>query len=67
VYSTVPTLAVHSTLGNVTQNLLYDDENCVELVSGQRITLAFAIPNTGRGLIRDFIFYTDGYYYSIDP
>jgi hypothetical protein len=64
VYSAQPMLAIHSTLGNVTVNLLYDDENYVELVNGQRITLAFVLPNRVQGTNRDFIFCTDGYYYA---
>jgi hypothetical protein len=62
-----PTLAVHSTLGNVTAALLYDDENCVQLVNGQQITLAFILPNKVQGTTRDFILYTNGYYYTITP
>jgi hypothetical protein len=62
-----PILAVHSTTGDVTAKLLYDDENCVELVNGQQITLAFILPNNVQGTKRDFVFYTNGYYYTITP
>jgi hypothetical protein len=67
VSSAPPIMAIHSTLGDVRARLLYDDENCVELVNGQQITLAFILPNPTQGTIRDFIFCTDGYYYTITP
>jgi len=54
-------------MGDVTAKLLYDDENCVELVNGQQITLAFTLPNKAQDMTRDFILYTDGYYYTITP
>jgi hypothetical protein len=62
-----PLSAVHSTQGDVTAKLLYDDEDCVELVNGQQITLDFTLPNCPQDSVRDFIFYTDGYYYTISP
>jgi hypothetical protein len=62
-----PTLAIQSTEGDVTQKLLYDDENCVKLVNGQQITLWFTLPNAAQETTRDFILYTDGYYYTITP
>lgn len=65
VYSAPPTLAIHSTQGDVTSKLIYDDENCVELTNGQYITIAFTLPNQQKGTTRDFILYTDGYYYTI--
>ena len=65
VSSAPPTLAIHSTLGVVTQKLLYDDEQCVELVNGQYITIWFALPNPAQGTTRSFILFTDGYYYTI--
>lgn len=65
VTSGSPVHAVHSTLGEVTSKLLYDDENCVEVVNGQQITLWFTLANSRQSTIRDFIFYTDGYYYTI--
>jgi len=64
VSSVSPTLAVHSTLGDVRAKLLSDDEQCVKLVNGQQITLTFLVPNTPQTLNRDFIFYTNGYYYT---
>jgi hypothetical protein len=64
VSSISPTLAVHSTLGDVRAKLLSDDEQCVKLVSGQQVTLTFLVPNTTQTLNRDFIFYTNGYYYT---
>jgi hypothetical protein len=67
VSSTTPVSAIHSVLGDVTQNLLYDDESMVELVNGQEVILVFAIPNSPQGSKRDFIFYTNGYYYKITP
>jgi len=65
VTSRSPALAVHSTLGVVTEKLLYDDEDCVELSSGQQLVLAFTMPNQAQGTARDFIFFTNGYYYTI--
>jgi len=65
VTSRSPALAVHSTLGVVTGKLLYDDENCVELINGQQVALAFIMPNQAQGTTRDFIFYTNGYYYTM--
>lgn len=59
-----PILAVHSTMGDVNAKLLYDDENSVELIKGQHMTLAFTLPNKVQGTTRDFILYTDGYYYT---
>jgi hypothetical protein len=67
VSSARPILAVHSTMGVVTTKLLYDDESCVELVNGQQITMAFMLPTNAQGVTRDFILYTDGYYYTITP
>ncbi len=67
VSTAVPRLAVHSTLGSVTNTLRYDDENRVELVQGQQITLAFLLPNKRQDTARDFIFYTDGYYNGAAP
>ena len=60
-----PALASHSTMGNVTSKLLQDDENCVELVSGQQITLTFTLPKERHDATRDFILYANGYYYTI--
>jgi parallel beta-helix repeat protein len=65
VISAPPTLAIHSTLGDVTQKLLYDDEQCVQLVNGQNITIWFTLPNQPQGTTRNFILFTDGYYYTI--
>jgi len=62
-----PTRAIQPTKGDVTQKLLYDDENCVKLVNGQQVTLWFSLPNTAQKTTRDFILYTDGYYYTITP
>jgi hypothetical protein len=67
VNSAQPKLAVHSTQGIVTPKLLYDDENCVELVNGQQITLWFSVPSQKQATTRSFILYTDGYYYTIEP
>lgn len=67
VSSAAATLAVHSTQGIVTADLLYDDENMVELINGQRVVLVFALPNSPQGSNRDFIFYTNGYYYVLTP
>jgi len=63
----LPALAIHSTKGPVTQKLLYDDENCVKLVNGQQVTLWFTLPSAAQETTRDFILYTDGYYYTITP
>jgi len=67
VSSTTPILAIHSTLGDVTQKLLYDDENIVELVNGQEVTIDFVLPKNAANTTRDFIFFTNGYYYKITP
>jgi hypothetical protein len=60
-----PSLAIHSIMGDVTQQLLYDDGQCVELLNGQQITLLFTLPNQAKSTIRNFILYTDGYYYTV--
>ena len=65
VTSAPPALAIHSTLGDVTRKLLYDDEQCVQLVNGQTITVWFILPNQAQGTTRSFILFTDGYYYTI--
>jgi|GEM_PF-1543039 len=65
VTSAPPALAIHSALGDVTQKLLYDDEQCVQLVNGQTITIWFILPNQAQGTARSFILFTDGYYYTI--
>lgn len=62
VTSASPILAVHSTMGDVTAKLLFDDENCVKLVNSQQVTLAFTLPNKVECTTRDFILFTDGYY-----
>lgn len=65
VTSTTPAYATHSTLGDVKQSLLYNDENTVELVNGEEVTMGFILPNNVVNTTRDFIFFTDGYYYTI--
>jgi hypothetical protein len=65
VTSAPPTLAVHSTLGDVTEQLLYADGQYVKLVNGQQITLWFTLPNNAQDTTRNFILYVDGYYYTI--
>lgn len=65
VSSAFPIIAVHSSMGDVTSKLLLDDEICAELVNRQQITLVFILPNNAQGTTRDFIFYTNGYYYTI--
>lgn len=67
VHAVSPKLAVRSNLGNVTADLLYDDETCVELVNGQMLTMKFELPNRPTGMKRDFILFTNGYYYNITP
>ena len=67
VTSVGPTVAVHSALGNVKAELLLDDEQCVRLVNGQWITFAFRLPDKTRNVCRDFLFCTNGYYYSMVP
>jgi hypothetical protein len=62
VSTAAPTLAIHSTLGDVTAKLLYADGNYVELVNGEYITLWFTLPSQAQGTTRSFILYTDGYY-----
>lgn len=63
--SAPPTLAIHSTMGDVTQKLLYDDEQCVKLVNDQQITAWFTLPIQAQGTTRSFVLFTDGYYYTI--
>lgn len=65
VISTPPILAVHSTLGNVRTELIFDDGHYVELVSGQQLTIAFMLPNNVQNTTRDFILYMNGHYYTI--
>jgi hypothetical protein len=65
VSSAPPTLAIHSTMGDVTAKLMYDDTQCVELVNGQYITIWFTLPSQPQHTTRSFILYTDGYYYTI--
>jgi hypothetical protein len=60
-----PTLAIHSTMGDVTAKLMYDDTQCVELINGQYITIWFTLPSQPHDTTRSFILYTDGYYYTI--
>jgi hypothetical protein len=60
-----PTLAIHSTMGDVTAKLMYDDTQYVELVNGQYITIWFTLPSQPHDTTRSFILYTDGYYYTI--
>jgi hypothetical protein len=66
VTSVTPILAIHSSLGIVTPKLLYDDENCVELTNGQQVTMTFVLPKQ-QADCRDFIFFSNGYYYLITP
>lgn len=65
ITSALPALAIHSTMGDVTGKLLLDDENCAELVNGQQITMIFILPNKAQDTTRDFLLYTNGYYYTI--
>ncbi len=62
-----PTLAINSTMGNVTQKLLYEDGQYVELVNGQYVTIWFVLPSQQQNTTRSFILNTDGYYYTITP
>ena len=57
-----PTLAINSTMGDVTAKLLHGQG--VELVNGQYITLWFTLPSQAQDTTRSFILYTDGYYYT---
>jgi hypothetical protein len=67
VCSGSPTLATHSTLGDVTTKLMYDDTQSVELVNGQYVTIWFTLSSQPQGTTRSFILYADGYYYTITP
>jgi hypothetical protein len=58
--------ANHPELGDVRQTLLNDDENLVQLISGQDITMTFLLPNKFSRTATDFILITNGYYYLID-
>jgi hypothetical protein len=55
--------ATHSTFGNVKQMLKYNDQNYVELVSGQSITLMFTKPEKYQGKI-DYVLYSRGHYFT---
>ena len=58
--------ANHSELGDVRQSLLNDDEDMVQLVSGQEIIITFLLPNKVNNAARDFILITNGYYYLVN-
>lgn len=60
-----PTLAVHSIIGDVTAILLFDDENCVEITTGEQVALVFTLPTKAPDTAREFILYTNGYYYVV--
>ena len=57
--------ATHSEEGNVKQKIVKSDGTYAELIPGQDIKLDFTLPNGNRE-VRDFIFYSKGYYYKIE-
>jgi hypothetical protein len=57
--------ALHSTQGNVRPLLTMNDQTYAELIPGQRIQLAFLLPNQNEE--RTFILYTEGHYSTIAP
>lgn len=60
--------AIHSTGGDVSWKLARDDGVCAELVPGQSMQLSFFILNNqNSNEERTFIFFTDGYYFTITP
>lgn len=61
-----PLLAIHSTEGNILQKIIQSDDKYAELTPGQSILIIFTIPNPKPGKITNFIFYTEGHYYSIE-
>lgn len=67
INSSTPLMAVHSVQGNVTLKLHYDDESTVELINNQNVTMTFALPKVPQHLRRDFILFTNGYYYKKTP
>ena len=54
--------AAHSDIGSVKQKLLVDDEEYVELLPGDTITLEFEVVGMEPGWVRDFVFVSNGYY-----
>lgn len=59
--------AVHSTQGDVTESLLFNDNVYAELTYGQQITASFVLPNKAPETQRSFMLYTEGFYYLITP
>jgi hypothetical protein len=57
-------LAIHSNEGFVTQKLLFNDAVYTELLPNQQITPIFILQNS-QSAERSYIFYTNGYYYTI--
>src|SRR5690606_29770495 len=55
-------LAEHTTLGNVTNRLNATDQNYVELVRDEMITLEFTAPDIEEGMERTFVFVSRGRY-----
>ena len=56
--------AIHSTQGNVRWRLLNNDNTYAELIPSEQIRLIFLLPNS-QEQARTFIFYTNGYYKTI--
>jgi len=55
--------AIHSTQGDVTLKLLFNDEKYAELLPGEQIELKFILRNTEK--TRTFIIYIEGHYETI--
>jgi len=56
--------ATHSTLGDVKDLLLENDQTYAELLPNQQITLKYTLPNNTKQA-RTFILYCEGYYHTI--
>jgi len=56
------TSAIHSANGVVLSQLQSADNNYVVTRPGERISLVFDMPGTTEGLVRDFMFVSEGYY-----
>lgn len=54
--------AVHSETGSIMQKLLFDDEDYVELLPGDTVSLDIAIVGAAPGWVQDFVFVSNGYH-----
>jgi hypothetical protein len=58
--------AIHSSSGEVTENLRTLDENYAELMPGEWITLQFDAPPDGEGMRRSFVLVSRGRYVALE-